>query len=607
MYYTLLQTTPKIRSSAKLLATNSCITGFPLNLLNFIDTVIIYYADANVINENQRQPDSFCVLRGSFRSATVSAMYHSLCMNRPIKVVTIRQPQAVYQQPRDTYERNDDGYDYQDEKLSTYRSVNSQSNIELMRTQDFHRQASNGKNLSSSYTSSNGLLIAAGILLLLIIFIIAPSVLGVLLTRNPIVSNNSTTTSASTVYTAYWSFDNDANDLYGTYNGTLVNGASFSNTTYFGHGFNLALNDSVNQSVITTNSFFNLSYTSFTVEAWIYGIALTGDRSIFSQCQCRTCQSQCLYLIIRNYKMYMGFMLNDLVGSTSLSINTWYHVAYVYDYSSRTQSIYLQGVLDGTKTSASPYQGQNGSISIGTSYLSSSSFYGYMDNLKVTTRAKSASEILVDASVVVYFSFDGSTLTQDMGPNQLNGSLSNAISVIGKVGLGLAFSGSSSYLQIYGFYQLGRSSQSFSFALWIYPYSVTGGTLIHKSTAQYTTGSWCQDMMGLTYIGQIAFHTNGGGRQITGPLISTLEWTHIVYTYSSTNGQIMYINGVQYAATGSMSFSSSGTIDWLTVGHNIVGCSPSPISGGAFFGIIDEFYVYRRELSATEVYTLANP
>ncbi|CAF1175528.1 unnamed protein product [Rotaria sordida] len=79
MYYTLLQTTPKIRSLAKLLATNSCITGFPLNLLNFIDTVIIYYADANIINENQRQPDSFCVLRGSFRSATVSAMYHSLC------------------------------------------------------------------------------------------------------------------------------------------------------------------------------------------------------------------------------------------------------------------------------------------------------------------------------------------------------------------------------------------------------------------------------------------------------------------------------------------------------------------------------------------------
>ncbi|CAF2420359.1 unnamed protein product [Rotaria sp. Silwood2] len=529
-------------------------------------------------------------------------------MSRPIKIVTTRQPQAVYIKPRDVYENNDDGYDYQGDRLSTHRSVNSSSDIELVRTQDLHHRESKGNNISSSYTSVNGLFIAVGILLLLLIIIILPSVLGVFLTRNPIVSNNSTTTTAATtVYTAYWSFDNDANDLYGTYNGTVVNGATFSNTTYFGYGYNLALNDSSIQSVTITYPFFNLSYTSFTFEAWIYGNTLTGDRSIFSQCQCSSCQSQCLYLIIRNYKMYMGFMLNDLVGSTSVSTNTWYHVAYVYDYASRTQSIYLQGILDGTKTSAGPYQGQNGSINIGTSYLSSSSFYGYIDNMKLTTRAKSASEILTDASLVVYFSFDGSTLTQDMGPNQMNGSISNAVAVTGKVGQGLAFSGLSSYLQIYGFYQLGRSSQSFSFALWIYPYSVTGGTLIHKSTAQYTSGTWCQDMMGLTYAGQIAFYTNGGGRQITGPFISINQWTHIVYTYSNTDGQIMYINGIQYAATGSMSFSSSGVIDWLTIGHNIVGCSPSPIYGVPFFGIIDEFYVFRRELSATDVYTLANP
>ncbi|CAF2903992.1 unnamed protein product [Rotaria sp. Silwood2] len=459
-----------------------------------------------------------------------------------------------------------------------------------------------------STTSITGLFIAGGILLGISILIVIPTILGIILTRNPAVTDATTTsTIAPTIITAYWSFDNVASDLYGTYNGTLVNGATFSNTTYFDYGYNLALNDSFNQSVTITYPFFNLSYTSFTFEAWIYGYTLTGDQPLFSQCQCNSCQDQCLYLIIRNHKMYMSFLLDDVIGSTSLSINTWYHVAFVYDYSSGTQSIYLQGILDGTKTSAGPYQGQNGSIFIGSSVLSSNSFYGYIDNMKLTTRTKSASEILTDASLVVYFSFDGSTLTQDMGPNQLNGTISNAAAVSGKVGQGLAFSGLSSYLQIYGFYQLGRSSQSFSFALWIYPYSVTGGTLIHKSTAQYTSGTWCQDMMGLTYAGQIAFYTNGGGRQITGPFISINQWTHIVYTYSNTDGQIMYINGIQYAATGSMSFSSSGVIDWLTIGHNIVGCSPSPIYGVPFFGIIDEFYVFRRELSATDVYTLANP
>ncbi|CAF2349648.1 unnamed protein product [Rotaria sp. Silwood2] len=74
------QRTSKVRSLANLLSANSCIAGFLLNLFNFIDASIMYHADINIINENQRQPDSFCVLRGGFRSATLGALYHSLCI-----------------------------------------------------------------------------------------------------------------------------------------------------------------------------------------------------------------------------------------------------------------------------------------------------------------------------------------------------------------------------------------------------------------------------------------------------------------------------------------------------------------------------------------------
>ena len=69
----------------------------------------------------------------------------------------------------------------------------------------------------------------------------------------------------------------------------------------------------------------------------------------------------------------------------------------------------------------------------------------------------------------------------------------------------------------------------------------------------------------------------------------------------------MYFNGVQYAQTGPMTFSSSGLIDWLVLGYNFGGCTPNPILGGYFLGAMDEFYVYRRELTANDVYTLANP
>ncbi|CAF0829137.1 unnamed protein product [Rotaria sp. Silwood1] len=499
----------------------------------------------------------------------------------------------------------------------SYSSTNArlQSNDSLLETnQDYTQQKKvsyDDDTPALSTTSITGLFIAGGILIGITILIVVPTVVGIIVTRNPTVIDGTTSsTIAPTVITAYWSFDNDANDLYATYNGTLVNGATFSNSTYFDYGYNLALNNSLNQSVTITSPFFNLSYTSFTVEAWIYGYTLTGDQPIFSQCQCNSCQDQCLYLIIRSHKMYMGFMLDDVIGSTSLSTNTWYHVAYVYDYSSQTQSIYLQGVLDGTQTSAGPYQGQNGSIFIGSSVLSSNSFYGYIDNLKLTTRAKSSSEILTDASLVTYFSFDGSTLTQDMGPNQLNGTISNAAAVSGKVGQGLAFSGStSSYFQASGFYQLGQSNKPFSFSMWIYPYSITGGVLIQKTILQSASGGWCYTLMGITSFGQIVMIIyDSFVPTIVGPFLTVRTWTHLGYTYSTTNGLRMYINGQLSGTTGPVSWSSSSRIDWLSIGCYVPSyCGPGVISAVPYLGAIDEFYVYRRELSASEILALANP
>ena len=340
-------------------------------------------------------------------------------------------------------------------------------------------------------------------------------------------SNATTTTTAATIArSAYWDFDNDAMDLYGIYNGVTDNTTTFSNSTYFSYGTNLALNASTNQSVIIPSPFFNLSYTSFTVEAWIYLRTIAGDNSIFGQCQCSSCQDHCLYLIIRNGKLYMGFTLDDLVGSTSLIANTWYHVAFVYNYPSRTQSVYIQGVLDGSRSSAGPYLGVNGSIVIGSSHLSSSSLNGFIDNVKLTTRAKSSDEILAAGSVVVHLSFDNSNLGQDVGPNQMNGTISNCAAVSGRVGQALAFSGSLSDVQIPGFYMLGRSNQPFSFALWVYPYSNQGGTLVRKVNTPPSSG-WCQDMMGLTFAGQISFYTNGGSAQITG---SICPWNAMGHT-----------------------------------------------------------------------------
>ncbi len=66
----------KIRSLANLLAANSCVAGFLLNITHFSDAIIMWHADIN--NDIQRQADSFCVLRGGLRTALNGTMYYSL-------------------------------------------------------------------------------------------------------------------------------------------------------------------------------------------------------------------------------------------------------------------------------------------------------------------------------------------------------------------------------------------------------------------------------------------------------------------------------------------------------------------------------------------------
>jgi hypothetical protein len=401
------------------------------------------------------------------------------------------------------------------------------------------------------------------------------------------------------------------------YNGNLINNAIYSGNSptlpYLGQGQALYVSAPANQSFQVTSPFLSLAYTSFTIEAWIYSANNSGDNGIIGQCQCSSCTNQCFYFLIRAARLYVGFTLNDLSGLTTLTINTWYHVAFVYNYATSQQILYLNGVQDNIKSSAAAYQGTNGTISIGSTqlFLATNFFTGYIDNLKIVTRAKSATEILTAASLIAYYSFDLPSPTIDSGPNGLTGSSSNTATVTGRVNQGMRFLGSASYFQAYGFYQLGFGvyyNKPFSIALWINPASYTSCVYVQQSAN--VTGGSCFNQLGI-------WSTTGNTAQLVaqgyawptiyGPFITLNTWIHVAWTFSLTDGYILYVNGVYYGTTGYFSYGgTSGLITWLQLGFNFV-CSSAYISNNAYQGIIDEIYLYNRELTSTEVNALANP
>ena len=105
----------------------------------------------------------------------------------------------------------------------------------------------------------------------------------------------------------FWSFDNNTEDLYNTYNGVPVNSPTFV-TGYTGlNSKALKANTSPKQYVIVNTPYFNFTYRSSTVELWFYPLTLTsGDYGFFGQCASPSTR-RCLIYMLRNFRLLQAF------------------------------------------------------------------------------------------------------------------------------------------------------------------------------------------------------------------------------------------------------------------------------------------------------------
>jgi hypothetical protein len=305
----------------------------------------------------------------------------------------------------------------------------------------------------------------------------------------------------------------------------------------------------------------------------------------------------------------MGFYGNDLKGHTIIKNSTWTHLVFVYDYELLGQQmVYVNGFLDGRRTSVA-YKGVKSYITIGRTDISIGGntgkyFTGLIDQLSLTFRAKTAAEILEDATLCAYYSFDLDSLA-DLGPNGLNGSAMNTKSVKGKVNQALQFSSPLAYFQARGFTALGTTNKAFSIVFWINPVRVNASTIVYVSNS---ANSWCLSFIGFTINGAIAAQIKSDNSTIVttlGPTLKIKTWKHIAITYSIFNGQRIYIDGSMYSSsTKNISYIASEQPPDIIIGiPPALGslCSQGEIGSGQFYGSIDELRVYSRELTGSDI------
>jgi hypothetical protein len=224
----------------------------------------------------------------------------------------------------------------------------------------------------------------------------------------------------------------------------------------------------------------------------------------------------------------------------------------------------------------------------------------------------SSCETLEKATLAARFSFDGSSPLDDLGPNSVSSSASNCSFVNGRTLQGILFTGSSSsFFQASGFLSLGIANQAFSFSFWVQPQSLAG-TLVHVSSNSTGTGS-CAPFIGFASNGSLIAQvkTNTNFVTVSYPSLSLSGFTHIVQTWSTTNGLRLYVDTILVgSAVASTYLASSAWINYVTVGGCLSGCAScfavtgNQISAGPFRGVIDDFRVFSRELTTSDVCTL---
>ncbi|UJR07308.1 hypothetical protein I4U23_011596 [Adineta vaga] len=417
-------------------------------------------------------------------------------------------------------------------------------------------------------------------------------------------STKTTTTTTSTSTTpasraqVYWGFDNNLQDLYNNFNGIGNNGPTYKSSTYNGIGTCLQLNQSLKQSLTISNPpFLNLANASFTFEIWLYADSFYSsnnsytDNYIIGQFE-QNLTDHSFYFIIRNHHAYFGFGNDDTIGNQILNKNQWYHLAFVYDYSTRTQMIYVNGSF---------WISIYSDLTIGTGIVNNPNNYfdGCLDSIVYYPCIRNATIILSDATLVCNLKFDGNTLV-DSGPLSINGiGINYTFTSMGRINQAINLSILSSYVQITGLTRIGTNAWSYTLSIWIYPTNASGGTIMHLSSrldgAQ--TSAWCLPMMGLTSMGEIAINSwNNSNVPITGPIAPLFAWTHVAATYSLNNGERLYINGTQYGSSSVPFFFHAGTVPMtITLGSSLFGlgvCNTGTIQMGQFYGSLDEFQVY---------------
>ena len=218
-------------------------------------------------------------------------------------------------------------------------------------------------------------------------------------------------------------------------------------------------------------------------------------------------------------------------------------------------------------------------------------------------------EILDEATLTVYYPFENNLI--DQGPLHINGTGSDCqFSSDGRFGAALYLAEKNAFVSTGNLILIGTDNRSYSMCFWIRPDLVQEAIIIRISTNALTS-TLSNVTVRLNSIGYLVAEICGslGKIMVQGPLMMNHAWTQTVVTYSRNNGLRLYANGTLYGTAFLYSQAVTSTSSMVTIGHSVnpfIACDYDIISTGSYIGLVDEFRLYARELSASNILQMFN-
>jgi hypothetical protein len=183
-----------------------------------------------------------------------------------------------------------------------------------------------------------------------------------------------------------------------------TNTGSLTSTTWTTSGkFGNALTFNGTSSRANVNDAASLDLTNgMTLEAWVYPTTGTGWRTVILK---EKSGGLTYGLYANSSSARPGIYINtggsdiSVAGTTTLSLNTWSHLAATYD--GATLKLYVNGVQAGSRSTTGNMQVSTSSLRIGGNTIWGEYFKGRIDEVRIYSRALTQAEIQADMNAAI--------------------------------------------------------------------------------------------------------------------------------------------------------------------------------------------------------------